>query len=51
LCELVLEPGPYQRLERKRHGQLHERQGMVTAIRDLHDPLCVYFKLKEAART
>src|SRR6266566_446582 len=43
LCLKRLPPGPSQRIERKRHGQVHEREGLVTAHQDMNDPLCVSF--------
>ena len=46
LCGKVL--GLSQRVEKKRHGEMHEREGLVTAHRDQSDPLCVTFHLKES---
>jgi len=46
LCLKLIPPGKYQRIERKRHGEIHQREGLVTAHQDMHDPLCVSFFLK-----
>jgi hypothetical protein len=46
LCLKLFPPGRFQRIERKRHGEIHVQEGRATAHQDQNDPLCVSFFLK-----